>query len=82
MASILFKVVRIFNSHFKRNYLKNENLFLKFLFHFLILHQTLKILKEKAIVIANVFPKLQRLNIFVRKLSQEHRFRTGLAVNV
>ena len=29
------------------------------------------------IVIANVFPKLQTLKIFVRKLSQEHRFRTG-----
>ena len=29
------------------------------------------------IVIANVFPKLETLEIFVRKLSQEHRFRTG-----
>ena len=28
------------------------------------------------IVIANVFPKLQTVKIFVRKLSQEHRFRT------
>ena len=29
------------------------------------------------IVIGNVFPKLQTLKIFVRTLSQEHRFRTG-----
>ena len=74
---MLFKVVRTCNSKFKCNYLKNENLLLKFLFHFWILHQILNILKEKMIVIANVFPKLQTLKIFVRKLSQEHRFRTG-----
>ena len=36
----------------------------------------MNILKEKMIVIANVFPKLQTLKIFVRKLSQEHRSRT------
>ena len=29
------------------------------------------------IVVGNVFPKLQTLKIFVRTLSQEHRFRTG-----
>ena len=51
--------------------------FSMFLFHFWMLHQILNILKEKMIVIANVFPKLQTLKIFVRKLSQEHRFRTG-----
>ena len=77
MASILFKVVGICNSQFKCNYLKNKKHFFKFLFHFWILHQILNILKEKMIVIANVFPKLQTLKIFVRKLSQEHRFRTG-----
>ena len=43
------------------------------------LHQILNILKKKLIVIANVFPKLQTLKIFVRKLSQQHRFRTGFA---
>ena len=77
MASILFKVVRICNFHFKRNYLKNENLLLECLFHFWFLNEILNILKEKMIVIAIVFPKLQTLKIFVRKLSQEHRFRTG-----
>ena len=29
------------------------------------------------IVIANVFPKLQTVKSFARKLSQERRFRTG-----
>ena len=55
-----------------------EKHFLKFLFHFWILHQVLKILKEKMIVRANVFPKLQTVKIFLTKLSQERRFRTGL----
>ena len=35
-------------------------------------------LKEKMIVIADVFPKLQTVKIFVRKFSKEHRFGTGL----
>ena len=37
----------------------------------------MNILKEKMIVIANVFLKLHTLKIFVRKLSQEHHFRKG-----
>ena len=77
MASILFKVVRICNSQFKCNYLKNDKFFLHFLFHFLILPQILNTLKEKIILIANVFPKLKTVKIFVRKLSQEHLFTTG-----
>ena len=77
MASILFKVLRICNSQFKCNYLKNGKPFLNFMFHFWILHQILNILTEKMIVIANVLPKLQTVKIFVRNLSQEHRFRTG-----
>ena len=51
--------------------------FSNFMFHFWILHQILNILTEKMIVIANVLPKLQTVKIFVRNLSQEHRFRTG-----
>ena len=77
MASIMFKVLRICNSQLKFNYLKKEKLFLNFLFHFWNLHQILNILKEKMIVIANVFPKLQTVKIFVRKFSKEHRFGTG-----
>ena len=74
---ILFKVVRICNSQFKSSYLNNKKLFLNFLLHFWILHQILNILREKMNVIANGFPKLQTVKISVRKLSKEHRFRTG-----
>ena len=76
MASILFKVVRICNSQFKCNYLKNKKLFLNFLFDFWNLHQILKILREKMIIIANVFPKYQTVKILVRPLSKKRRFRT------
>ena len=76
MATILFKVVRIYNSHFKWYNLKKENLFLKFLFHFWISHQILNILKEKMIAIANVFPKLQTVKILVRPHSKKRCFRT------
>ena len=51
--------------------------FSEFSFHFWILHQILNILKENMIVIANVFPKLQTVKIFVRKLSKKLRFRTS-----
>ena len=51
--------------------------FSQFFFHFWILHQILNILKKKMIVIVNVFARLQTVKIFVRKLSQGHRFRTG-----
>ena len=57
--------------------MKKGKTFSKFLSHFWILHQILDILKEKMIVIANVFPKLQTVKIFVKKLSQEDRFRIG-----
>ena len=77
MEGILFKDVRICNSQFKCNYLKNEKHFPIFLLHFWNLHQILNILKEKMIFIANVVPRLQTVKIFVRKLSKKHRFRTG-----
>ena len=56
---------------------KTKNFIFNFLLHFWNLHQSLTILKEKMIVIANIFSKLQTVKIFLRKLSQEHRFRTG-----
>ena len=49
--------------------------FSEFSFHFWILHQILNILKEKMIVIANVFPKLQTVKILSRPLSKKRRFR-------
>ena len=76
MSSILFKVVRIYKSQFKCNYLKKEKLFLNFLFDFWILHQILNILKEKMIVIANVFPILQTVKVSVRPLSKKRCVRT------
>ena len=67
--------MRICNSQFKCNYLKSEKPFLNFLIHFLNLYKVLNILKEKMIVIANVFPKLQTVKNFVRTFSKKHGFR-------
>ena len=58
MVSILFIIARIPDSEFKCNYVKNERLFLNFLFDFLNLYQILNIWKEKMMVIANIFPNL------------------------
>ena len=76
MASVSFKIVRICNSQFKCSYLKNEKLFLKFLFHFWNLDQMLKILKKRMIVRANVFPKLHTVKIFLTPLSEKRCFKT------
>ena len=75
MINIKFKIAGICHSQFKCNYLKNENSFLNFLFHFCNLHKILNILKEKMIVIANVFPKLEIVKKFARTLSKKCRFR-------
>ena len=75
MECVLFHTARICNSLFKCNYLKNEKLFFNFLFHFWNLHQILNILKEKMIVISNVFPKLQTMENLVRTLSKRRHFR-------
>ena len=74
MARILFNIARICNSQLKCNYLKNEKLFLNFLFHFWNLHQILDILKKKMILIANVFPKLQTVKKFVTQLCKKGIF--------
>ena len=66
----------ICNFQFKCNFVKNQKLFLNFLFHFWILYQFLNILKEKMIVIANAFPKLQTVSILVRPFSKKRCFRT------
>ena len=54
----------------------NEKFFINFLFHFRNLHYILNILKDKMIVVANVFPKLQTVEILVISLSEKCRFRT------
>ena len=76
MTNILFKIPRIFNSQFKCNYLKNEKLFLNLLFHLSSLPQILNILKERILVIANVFVSLQTVKNLVRTLSKQRCFRT------
>ena len=76
MTSILFKVLRICNSQFKCNYLKNQKLFLNFLFYLWNLHQILNNLKKNMMIIANVLPKSQTVDILVRPLSKKRRFRT------
>ena len=64
------------HSQFKYNDLKNENIFLNFVFHFWNLHQFLSILKKRMIVIADLFPKLQTVTILVRPLYKKRCFRT------
>ena len=75
MASILIKIVRIGNSQFKCNYLKNQKKILIFFFHFSNLDQILNILKEQVIVIANVFRKLETVKSFVRTLFKGSHYR-------
>ena len=70
--SILLNIRRICHSELKWNYLKNEKLFLDFLFRFWNLHQVLN--KKTMVVIADVFPKLQTVNKFVRRLYENPRF--------
>ena len=74
MTNIRLKSARICHSQFKCNYLENKKHFLNFLFHSWNLHQILNILKEKMIVIANVYPKLQAVKNLVTKLSKRRCF--------
>ena len=77
MTSILFVIVRICRSLFKRNYLKNEKVFPTFLLIFWNLHQVLKIFSKKIIVIANIFPQLKTVKNLIRALSNKRCFRTS-----
>ena len=75
MSSILLHITGNGDSKFKCEYLKNDSLFLKILFHFRNLHQISNILKKKMMVIANVFTKLLTVKILVRPLSIKCPFR-------
>ena len=77
MAGIVFGIVRICSSLFKRNFLQNKKHFLNFLFHLCELHENLSIFEKKMIVIAKVFPKLQTVKYLVKPLSRKLRFRTS-----
>ena len=76
MTNILLRILRICHSQYKCNYLIYKKKFLIFFLHFWNLHQMLNILKEKMILIANVFPKLQTVKNLARGLSEKHHFRT------
>ena len=67
-----FWIVPICRSLFKCSCVKNEKLFLNFLFHLWNLHQILNIFKKYNILIANVFPKLQTVKDLVRPLSKKN----------
>ena len=58
------------------------NTFSQFLFHLWNLYQILNIFLMKMIVIADAFPKLQTVKVFVRPLSKNRRFRKRFAVNM
>ena len=53
------------------------NTFSQFFVPFLNSTSNLEHFEKKEVVIANLFPKLQSVKIFVRKRSKEHRLRTG-----
>ena len=76
MTSILFGFVRICHSLFKV-YLKNEKLFLEFIFLSWNLHQILNIFLKKRILIGKVFLKLETLKDLFRALSKNRCFRTS-----
>ena len=78
MASILFNIARIYNSQFKCKYLKNEKVFLKFLFHYWNLHQISNILKKTMMGMANVFSKLRTVEKFVTPLCKKRHLGTRL----
>ena len=65
VTSILFRIVRVFSSLLKCNYLKNEKNFLKFLFRFWNLPEILIIFQKRMIVRANVFPTLQTVKTWL-----------------
>ena len=69
--------MRICRSLFKSSYLKNKKYFPGFLFHLWNLHQTLNILKKKYLLIANVFPKLAKVQCLFTPLTIQRRLKTS-----
>ena len=69
--------MRICRSLFKSSYLKNKKYFPGLLFHLWNLHQTLNILKKKYLLIANVFPKLAKVQCLFTPLTIQRRLKTS-----
>ena len=76
-TSILFRIMRIFRSLFKWNYLKNKKIFLSFLFHLWNVNQIWNNLTKKKIVIAKVFLNIHTVKYLVGPVSQKRRSRTS-----
>ena len=76
ITSIMFRILRIWSSPSKCNYLNNKKHFLSVLFHLWNLHQILNISIKKKILIANVFPKLKTALDLVRPFTKKHPVRT------
>ena len=78
ITSILFGIVRFCRSLFKSSSLKKKKNFLSFLFHLWNLDQILNIFKEKKILIANVFGKLETVQGLVTPLTIQRRLKTSV----
>ena len=76
MPSILFGVVKICCSLFKRYYLKEKKLALSFALHFWNFQQILNVFKKKMTVPTNISPILQTVKDLVRPVTKKRRFRT------
>ena len=74
---MLFRIVRVCPSVFKSSYLRNKKHFLSFLFQLWNLHQILNILKNKKIVIGNVFPKLATVQVLITPITFQWRLKTS-----
>ena len=82
MTSIPFGIVKICNSLFKCNYMIDKKHFRWVLFHLSNLHEILNIFAKKKIVIADTFPKLQNVKLFVDHSIKSAVSDHPLAVNV
>ena len=78
ITSILFRIVRICRSLLNSSSLKKKKNLLSFLFHLWNLDQILNIFKEKKILIANVFGKLETVQGFVTPLTIQRHLKTSL----
>ena len=76
MTSIMFRIVRICCSLFRRCYDKNKKLVLGFWFHFSNFQQILNVFKKEKVVRANLFPNLQNIQELVRSNTEKGPFRS------
>ena len=80
MAGIVFWIVRIWSSLFKRNFLKSKKSFQNYLCHLCDLDQILRIFEKNMIVMANVSPNLLTAKEVVKPTCKKRHFRTSLDI--